>query len=149
MHLVFLPLLHFAIKTCIILHEKQVTFPLSVAVAQLQITPVSYHLNSRAIVAAVVFSVRIGYLRLSAAFVHSIRVSVLVAAVRRCTSFRHVTTKLVLVVKYSLPRLHHSPHYRANQRNHIADHRRYSRQLLLAFYSSAFVFSPTVSVDRP
>ena len=71
-----------------------------------------------------VFSVRIGYLHLSAALVHFTRVSVLVAAVHRCTGFRHVTTELVLVAKYSLPRLRRSPHYRANQRNLIADHRR-------------------------
>ena len=71
-----------------------------------------------------VLSVRIGYLRLSAALIHSTRVSVLVAAVRRCTGFHHVTTELVLVVKYSLPRLRRSPHYRADQRNQIADHRR-------------------------
>ena len=46
-----------------------------------------------------VFSVRIGYLRLSAALVHFIRTPVLVAAVRRCTGFRHVTTELVLAAK--------------------------------------------------
>ena len=47
-----------------------------------------------------VFSARIGHLRLVAALVLSIRVSTLIAAVRRCTGFRHVTTELVLVVKY-------------------------------------------------
>ena len=57
-----------------------------------------------------VFSARIGHLRLVAALVLSIRVSTLIAAVRRCTGFRHVTTELVLVVKYSLsrPAVHHT-----------------------------------------
>ena len=59
----------------------------------------------------------------------------LVAAVRRCTGFRHVTTELVLVAKYSLPRLHRSPHYRANQRNLIADHRRLLADPLDSCYS--------------
>ena len=71
-----------------------------------------------------IFSARIGYLRLAAALVLSIRVSVLIAAVRRCTGFRHVTTELVLVVKYSLSRPRRSSHYRANQRKPIADYRR-------------------------
>ena len=68
-----------------------------------------------------IFSARIGYLRLAAALVLSIRVSALIAAVRRCTGFRHVTTELVLVVKYSLPRPRRSSHYCANQRKPIAD----------------------------
>ena len=82
-----------------------------------------------------VFSVRIGYLRLAAALVLSIRVSALIAAVRRCTGFRHVTTELVLVVKYSLLHLRRSLHYRANQRNHITDHRRPLADTLDSCYS--------------
>ena len=71
-----------------------------------------------------IFSARIGYLRLAAALVLSIRVSALIAAVRRCTGFRHVTTELVLVVKYPLSRPRRSSHYRANQRKPITDHRK-------------------------
>ena len=71
-----------------------------------------------------IFSARIGYLRLAAALVLSIRVSALIAAVRRCTSFRHVTTELVLVAKYLLSRSRRSSHYRANQRKPITDHRK-------------------------